>query len=501
MPRGSRGSTGAWIALGVIPAALVLLASNSFRPTYEKGRIDGGVLTPRESESRHYATDIRPRTSRSYAAFDPTQVATDEGQLRKLVAYSRSYDVDRYYEAMVGPSSSVVVDLGRGTKSADPELLWIKGIAVEVVDERGDRLSEEYTCHLVASIQSIKDHDEALGVASEDQRFTALAQGFYHKEYPEGFGLPVLSTDKLSFSSQILNYNTEIGERPLRLRHRVVTHYIRDKDLEAPLKAITNTFVQSMVMLDEEEGEGYFGVRDPDPKIHGESCAMGVKADSREALSVDFYGQRFSAHWLVGPGRSTTQTLVTKMMKIKKDTTINVIDVHLHPFGEWAELRDLTTAETVFRSETVQRGNGIGLRSVEAYRSPEGLPVYADHEYALIAAYNNTRGEPSDAMAIMYIGLHDKEFDPRLLTDTAARERRQEERRLEAFDRRMRAVEADPDDPEARYFAGLALFQRGELERAQEHLRAGVHLNPDDPRLKRALALVRDASSGDREGI
>lgn len=492
---------GVWIAIGLIPIAVAIVAYDAFGPAYAEGRIQGGALTPSQSDSRHYSTDILPVSSRSYAAFEPTAIETDEGRLRKLVTYSRSYDIDRYYEAMVGPSSSVVVDLGREMTASEPELLWIKGIAVEVVDERGERLSEEYTCHLVASIQSIDDHDDALGVVSEDQRFTALAQGFYHKEYPDGFGLPVLSTDKLSFSSQILNYNTEIGERPLRVRHRVVTHYIRDKDLAAPLKAITNTFVQSMVLLDGEEGKGYFGVRDPDPKIHGESCAMGVKADSREALSVDFYGRRFSAHWLVGPGRSTTQTLVTKMMKIKEDTTINVIDVHLHPFGEWVELRDLTAAETVFRSETVQREGGIGLHSVQAYRSADGLPVYADHEYALVTSYNNTRGEPSDAMAIMYIGLHDRNFDPRLLTDAAEREARRDERRLEAFERRMRAVEVDPEDPEARYFAGLALFQRGELERAKEHLVEAIRLKPDDPRLKRALARVREASGLAQAGI
>jgi hypothetical protein len=281
----------------------------------------------------------------------------------------------------------------------------------------------------------------------------------------------------------------------------VVTHYILDRDLTRPLKAITNTFVQSMVLLDRDQGQGYLGVREPDPKIHGESCAMGVKADSREALSVDFYGRRFSAHWLVGPGRSTTQTLVTKMMKIKEDTAIHVIDVHLHPFGEWAELRDLTAGKTVFRSETAQRKNGIGLASVQAYRSSEGLPVYADHEYALVTSYNNTRGEPSDAMAIMYLGLYDEDYDPTLLTDAARRERRRHERELAAFERRMRAVEVDPEDPEARYFAGLALFQRGDVEAAAEHLREGVRLKPDDPRLTRALTRVREAATATDAGI
>jgi hypothetical protein len=475
-------------SLGLIGSVVLCGACGTSEPPYVEGRISGGALSAAERIQYNYETPVRPPSARPHVWSDSEPVATAEGLVRKLVTYSTAYDVDGYYEAMVGPSSSLVVALGGEQAPKEPEIVWIKGIAVEVVDERGEVLSEEYTCHMVASIHSIDSHDAALGVVSEDQRFTALAQGFYHKEYPDGFGLPVLSTDSLSFSSQVLNYNTEVGAFPLRLRHRVVTLYIRDSELSRPMKAITNTFVQSMVMLDGEEGDGYFGVREPNQEIHGESCAMGVKADSREAITEDFFGRRFSAHWLAGPGRSATQTLVTKMMKIKYDTRVHVIDVHLHPFGESVELRDLTAGETVFRSTTVQRREGIGLASVQAYRSEVGLPVYADHEYALVATYDNTRGEPSDAMAIMYLGLHDPEFDPALVTDSAARAARHAERVQAAFERRLSAVEKDPADPEAQYFAGLAYYTRGDLEAAVEHLAAAARLKPGDPRLDAALA-------------
>ena len=43
-------------------------------------------------------------------------------------------------------------------------------------------------------------------------------------------------------------------------------------------------------------------------------------------------------------------------------------------------------------------------------RNAAGIPVFRDHEYALISTYNNTSGEDQDAVAIMYFFLHDKSF-------------------------------------------------------------------------------------------
>ena len=74
MTRVSGGKTSHWIALGAVPVALVLLASDSLRPEYVKGRIEGGALTESESASRHYSTDIRPKSARSYAAFEPATI-------------------------------------------------------------------------------------------------------------------------------------------------------------------------------------------------------------------------------------------------------------------------------------------------------------------------------------------------------------------------------------------------------------------------------------------
>lgn len=477
----------------VLLASLLALSACRSEPPWAEGLREGGALTPEQRARYHYDTDLLPEDAGLSTQLSPDVVETREGRLRKLVSYTRVYDIDDFYKAMVGPSSNLLVPLPGDASDPEPELLWIKGIAVEVVDEAGKPLSQEYTCHLVAAITDTRAHDAALGVVSDDSRFTALAQGFYHKEYPEGFGLPALSGDVIGFNSQVLNYNTPVASDPLRLRHRVVTLFLADRDSRLPMQAITNTFAQASVLLEGQEGDGYFGVRSPEAEIHGESCAMGVRADSGAPVVVDAYGRKFSPHWVVDPGPSTNHSLVTKVMNVRYDTTIHTIDVHLHAFGQWAELRDLTTGETVFRAEAEQLGRGIGLSRVQSYASARGLPVYADHEYALVSAYDNTSGATQDAMAIFYLGLRDRDFDPSAYRDPALRAARRQEIQLAEIARRRRAAEADPEDPAARFDLGLALYGRGDLEAAEAQFAAAAQLDPANARAQGALRRTRAA--------
>lgn len=481
----------ALLAGAALLAACALGACRSESRSYEEGLVEGGRLTPVEKAAYHYDTAILPPGSEMYSALSPEVVETEEGRLRKIVTYSETYSIDRVVPAMVGPRSAIYVDL-KGDPER-PEIVWIKGIHAEIVDELGNPVSQEFMCHLVASIQTIDERDRRLGLVTTDRRFAALAQGYFHKQYPEGFGLPVLSTDQLAFASQVLNYSVaDAAQHPIRVRHKVVTTYIRGSELARPLRALTSTYAQAMVLLDGQEGEGYFGVRVPDEEIHGASCAVGRAADGDVDPSVDQYGRRYTPHWVVEPGPMTNQTLVTKMLKLKYDTTIHVIDVHLHPFGEWIELRDLTTQETLFRAEAEQREDAVGLARVQSYVSREGIPVHADHEYALVTHYDNTSGTEQDAMALVYVGLLDKEFEPGLLTNPVARARLREEREQRALARLERAVGKDPQDPLAQYQLGVALLHRKRFEEAAEHFRIAAHLDPDDDRPRRGLARALD---------
>jgi hypothetical protein len=96
-------------------------------------------------------------------------------------------------------------------------------------------------------------------------------------------------------------------------------------------------------------------------------------------------------------------------MRLPYDTRAHVIATHMHPFGEYLELRDLTTGESVYRSDITQMKGQIGLERVTIYSSEEGIPLYKDHEYELVSVYNNTSVVDQDAMAGMSLYLHGKD--------------------------------------------------------------------------------------------
>jgi hypothetical protein len=283
------------------------------------------------------------------------------------------------------------------------------------------------------------------------------------------------------------------------VRHRIVTLLIRDSERRRPIQALTNTYAQNMVAVGEGGAASQPGIRAPREDVHGLGCAVGDRADSGLRTWRDEYGQPFAVHWVVEPGRHEYHTSVTRMMNLRYDTTIHAIDVHLHPFAESLELRDVTRGETLFESHTRQRAGGVGLEHVDLYSSAEGIPVYRDHQYALVATYDNPTGRDQDAMALMYLGIRDPEFDAALVTrgpDDALRAERERRRLEDAAARWERAAADDPADHAAHYRWGLALAQLGRVDAAIAALERALELRPDLQEARAALAGARARRDG-----
>ena len=101
-----------------------------------------------------------------------------------------------------------------------------------------------------------------------------------------------------------------------------------------------------LVLLSGENG--YYNVAMPDRTIHGEGCLIGERAAGN--VRTDKFGREFSGHWVLKPGRQINKTLVTNWMNLPFDTTLHYAAVHLHPFAESLELRDLTADQRIFKS-------------------------------------------------------------------------------------------------------------------------------------------------------
>jgi hypothetical protein len=235
-----------------------------------------------------------------------------------------------------------------------------------------------------------------------------LSQGQFDTVLPEGFGFPIMSDEIFSLTAQVVNHNEKNPD--FRVRHKVIINYVRDKDTVSPMTPVFTTAAWVVASLDGQTRA--YGVDIPDEFQKHASCLPGQHAPQANSahLYVDKFGHKFTAHWVVPPGKETRSTLVTEYLNIPFDTTIHYIALHLHPFAESLEFKDLTTGETVFKSHIQGPEDRIGITRLDSYTSKKGLKVYKDHEYQLISKYNNTSGVDQDSMAMMFFYMKDIDF-------------------------------------------------------------------------------------------
>lgn len=323
---------------------------------------------------------------------------------------SEVYEVDRIYKSMQGPSGLQRVALGKGER----ELFWIVGFEAVMVDPEGnEKISQEFMCHTNLDID-VERHQATFG---DDKRMTGrlftLSQGQYRIDLPPGFGIPIVSDELLDVNTQVLNLN--LPDTKHRVRHRVILRFVRDRDLEKPMKALFVAGAYGLKLLDGKDG--HYGL-DQEPaqtphEGHGEhgshgACLPGENA-GKHSLD-DGKGRVFTGHWVVKPGREVNHTRVTELMDLPFDTRVHYVAVHLHPFAESLELIDLTTGKSVYKAKTRQAEKGIGLAHVDFYASEEGFPVFRDHEYEIVSTYNNTSSQDQDSMAVLNLYMLDEKF-------------------------------------------------------------------------------------------
>lgn len=332
--------------------------------------------------------------------------AVDAEVLSKEIL-SEVYSVDRKYRSMMGPQGLQTLSLGE----EDPEepergeLLWITGYRATMVGVDGETpMPQEFMCHSNLDLDP-QAHNQLFGFDKPiSGRLFTLSQGQLSIELPKGFGIPVYSQEELKLTTQVLNLNH--ADEVFQVRHKVDVDFVAAKDLARPLKPLFSLAAYGLASL--EEDAVVFGRASTDGEDHGPGCLVRNSASATDY--EDSLGQRFSGHWVVQPGREENRTLVTEILDLPFDTTVHYVAVHLHPFAESLELRDLTTGESVFRSQVRPAQKGIGIEHVDFFSSAEGLPLYRDREYEIVSVYNNTSGEDQDSMAVMYLYLLDREY-------------------------------------------------------------------------------------------
>lgn len=342
----------------------------------------------------------------STAAAEPPPAA-DGPRVHEKAVLSPEYRIDKKYRSMMGPYAQQEVYL---VESEQPELLWITGYETEVVDAAdGSEVSQEFMCHANLDIEPREYMDRFAMKHGISGRVFTLSQGQQRIDFPDGYGIPLISDQPLQLTTQVLNLNLDDPE--MQVRHRVRIEFVRDSEVPAdrPMKPLYQQAVQGFKSL--EESGIYYGLEaaEVNEEVHGPGCGVGMAA-VEDAEAADFLGQRYTSHWVVEPGREENRSLVTRFLHLPWDTTAHYIAVHLHPFAKSLELIDRTTGETVFHAAVDPAEGRIGIDRVDHLASAEGIRLHAGHHYELVSVYDNTSGENQDSMAVMYLYLLDQDF-------------------------------------------------------------------------------------------
>jgi hypothetical protein len=101
-------------------------------------------------------------------------------------------------------------------------------------------------------------------------------------------------------------------------------------------------------------------------------------------------------------------------LHIKDSLRLHAAAVHVHPFTTSITLYDVTDKKVIFRSNVINHTSSIGLTTIDALSSEEGIWLYANHNYELTMDVNNTSDREQDMMGSMFLFFYDSELDAKL---------------------------------------------------------------------------------------
>jgi hypothetical protein len=333
------------------------------------------------------------------AVYSLTRPDPAEQGKQSLTLVSDAYRLDKIYRSMEGPMSIAGgIRVDNGNKAP---VQWITGLETEVVDASVQKpISQEFFCH---SNLTFAEHGVTPGQINQrfggkthfDWRLFTLAPGRRSIELPPGFGVPVPADTPLDYLTMSLNLNSHSEAVNVRLRTKL--HTVAAGEPGAPSKAVFRRALYVLQPRDESTATRHACLADANEHV-GAGCAEFKPAEG------------LVNHWIVSPGHHLYRTEITPQLNLPFDTTIHYATIHVHPFARGMELRDLTTGQIVLRLTSQDWPDRIGVAQVDEIKSIQGIPIFRGHRYELSAEYDNELHSNTDAMAILYLYLLEKDL-------------------------------------------------------------------------------------------
>jgi len=329
---------------------------------------------------------------------------------------SKPLVVDGIFPSMRGPYDKVY---GQLEPDSVAEPVWIKNIDFIAVDIDGnDHKSDKHLCHGQLLFDDMNEFTKTNEQQYHRNRtlprkvFTGI-QGQLDLPLPDGFGIPVFTNESLELITMAFNLDPEV--EPFAMRVKTQVSYIRDSDVSGNMRALGKSAIDITLPISDEAFTG-----------NGNHSACGVTlddqlqtgrhaVDSTANLRNIGEGQKGTNHFLVSPGIHEYKYQLSGKDIVPFDTTVHMILGHLHPYGDFLEIKDLTTDEVLYVSHALPNEEFHYVQNMTSYSSSIGIPFFVDHEYEYRAVYDNTSDKDIDAMAVMYFYFHDKVFDKQIM--------------------------------------------------------------------------------------
>ena len=279
------------------------------------------------------------------------------------------------------------------------ELVWITGCSLETLAD--DALPRPLLSRVSLVFKNAVRHNFLLGLSQNPQGMLfRFSPGVESVRFPEGFGVPVFSNEPIFFGSE--SQIAEDPPQPAEVSFKLKLDYVRQRGLSEPYKPLYCLQMTSLVSVGSEPL--HFGVTEPDPDKQGPGAPLYPIATSTKTL--DGLGHEFADTWYLPPGEQTNRSLMTKILSLESDTKLHLATGHMMPFGTSLELFDRTAGRAVVRLEKSTQGPGL-----QQFQSLEGVDLFKDHEYDLVATFHNTTGGTAKASAQMMIYIETPEFN------------------------------------------------------------------------------------------
>jgi hypothetical protein len=251
--------------------------------------------------------------------------------------------------------------------------VWLKGLAVDVFDRASTPQPLSMLCH--AWLTALDAQHRSTSAEAQAGLIT-ISEGMGRFEFPHGFGVPMEPHGELELLAQALNAD------PMRrdsLSYRFTIRYLEEPASGlATLKALHQRTVATL-----------------GPKVEFKDGAICDTSSTPDGRAV---------HYLVAPGKSQFVNTYPKGF-FAAGERLHFIKLHLHRYGRSVSLVDTTTGRAVWTGRATADAHGE-IASTESFSSIEGLEVFPDHDYKVVATYDNPTGRNADGMGVLRLYLH-----------------------------------------------------------------------------------------------